>query len=300
METVSLLSSTSENEEETTTTKSTTADPQKSKSDNSDDDGEHWKKALLARDLDVLHTRTLMIVSDIPSTQRLQLSQNILESIKDVKRIALNEVKQENSSGVCNWKNAVVARNLDLIDTSLQIVMMDVPMSFREQLGRTIVAALQDLEKVIQNDDRPAEHLIHCTVADDCANSDRRGSKDDHKGNGVDLKNISNTNASKVSRTQYKISGYRCYRGPLPPPEAPRDIAAMREKVMQGICPICYRDLPPQSIKCHPCKIFAMRLKERLDMGFTLSCEHENNSGGVTCRSCRYNLYLMMVEEFKV
>ncbi|KAF6205898.1 hypothetical protein GE061_020073 [Apolygus lucorum] len=290
METVFLLSSDS-NEEENTTAKS--PEFQKSKSDNSDDDGENWKEALLARDLDALHTCTLMIVSEIPSSQRLELSQSIADSLKYIKQIAFGKLKKEDSP-VRRWKNSVLARNLDLIDTSLYIVMMDVPTSFREQLGKTIVAAVQDMEKVIKNDGSPAEQLIHCTGAEnDGENNGKRNLRDYND----DFQKSSDASPPKLSRTD-KVS--ETIKGPQQAPLAPHVVAEMKKMILEGTCPICYKVFPHQVTKCPACTNFATKMKLRLDEGFYLKCSHENNSGGVSCRSCRYNLYHLMVDAYEI
>ncbi|KAF6205904.1 hypothetical protein GE061_020079 [Apolygus lucorum] len=316
-----------------------------------------WKKSLLIRDLDLVQASIKIIVAMPAESQHItKLGKLIRVSLNDVEGVLLYnhipirkldltspsnlpwsrerdaEQNDDNADNVRPWRRAMIARNMDLIHTTVHALLMNLPQMHKRQLADTALATLKDLHNIILNDESSPQQIITFTGPFKADESEYDGSSRMSFDSLSQTQSLDGWEFQSESQdgmeTENMASLDRPHENPLFPEEPrvsrishnpprtlqtqtvePKKLNVMlplrdesrfpdngNKKPRWKFCNICKNSLFDGS--CVSCKHFALKMETSMKQNVFYECSHANNAGGSNCKVCRFNLILKFMPNY--
>uniref|UniRef100_A0A146M4X4 Uncharacterized protein n=1 Tax=Lygus hesperus TaxID=30085 RepID=A0A146M4X4_LYGHE len=173
------------------------------------------------------------------------------------------------------WKDALISRNMDLVNCCLQAVLGDLPSSQRSYIGKLMTTVLKEVEDITVGKVEIPARSIFSTLG-----SSTEGVDDEkamlNKGAIIEPKDESRLIRIPV---RYRYS-------------KPRNRGDKSTKLSKPfVCPGCGRFVEDKPY-CPHCNNFIVRLERDIQNGAPPpSCKHKYYRGAPKCRNCRYHKY---------
>uniref|UniRef100_A0A0A9XFV1 Uncharacterized protein n=1 Tax=Lygus hesperus TaxID=30085 RepID=A0A0A9XFV1_LYGHE len=340
-----------------------------------EDSEARWRKSLLIRDLDLVQA-SIKIILAMPSASKhtSKLGKLIHASLKDVEGVLLHnyipirkldlsspspllwnrerdaEKYDDNAYSLPGpWKRALVARNLDLVHTSVHALLLNLPQKHINQLADTALAALKDLQNVILNDNSSSQQITKYKADESENDGPARKSFDgssktqtlhewECQSESQDGMESDNMTASSLDHPhedpvilekppQLEIPSESIGPWTFKEPSSPSDLQKLPTSLQtQPVEPKKLNVVPPLRAEsgfpshgnkkvtrtnlckicknrftngcCVACRNFALKMENSMKQNVFYECSHVDNSGGSKCKVCRFNLILMYMPNY--
>ncbi|KAF6205636.1 hypothetical protein GE061_019809 [Apolygus lucorum] len=181
---------------------------------------------------------------------------------------------------VDTWKDALISRNMDLVNCCLQAVLADLPSSERAYMGKLMTAVLKEVEDITVGKVELKAQSIFTAM--------------ESKTEDVEVEKPTTTEGSigmpkTVPNSQQIPNRYRN----IQPSWTNDNLVKLKndKSIKSFVCPGCDRFVSLKSY-CPACNNLVSRIQRDIDGGGPLpSCHHTNYAGAPRCRSCRFYKY---------